>query len=556
MNNADLNPVSAFGASIRDYWTDGSVSALCESVSRLAGVTIEFRDERGLVLPAGSLADAPGIEKPIAKGSVVSPILVEGNVIGSIVVDPSGEPDADRSSERRLVERIAELIAQTAIERCSDVAELRNRLEEIGLLYKLSSLLVRGGRVKDTLRVTLESAIRILNLDAGAVMLLPEDTEGLSRSECEDELERTSSIGLSESWVGSPIPLSKNREFDRSCLAGEVIAVEDLQHDDRILVPDECRAEGLGSFLGTGMVFDGRPIGVIRLYARSKRVFTSSEKALIRSIGQSSAAAVEQARMIKLRARKRRTDRALKVAGEVQKRMLPREIPQYPGLDLAARFRPSQTISGDFYDLFPVREKLGLLVGDVVGKGIGAGMLMSSVRATLRAYAELSDDLSRVMERTNDALCRDTTVNEFATIWYGMLDPETRELTYTLAGHEHPVLFRREGTRWTSTILGGGGLVAGVIEGQQYAMESVQLQEGDLVIAYTDGITDAVCYQKTRFGRDRLIQAVLHSLNEQPDRDANEVLEYAFWSLRQFSGLAGQADDETLVVIKILPNQS
>jgi sigma-B regulation protein RsbU (phosphoserine phosphatase) len=447
--------------------------------------------------------------------------------------------------------RVGELIAMTATERCTDVAELRNRLQEIGLLYELSSLLVRGGRVKDTLRVSLESALRTLRLDAGAIMLLPEDTEGLSRAESEGELERSAAIGLSEEWLSSPIPLSTNREFDRACLAGEVVAVEDLPNDPRIIVPEDCVRENLGSFLGAGMVFDGRPIGVIRLYGRTNRVFTKSEQSLVKSIGQSTAAAVEQARMIKMKARERRTQRALKIASAVQKRMLPEKVPQVPGVQLAARFRPSQQISGDFYDLFTVRDKLGLIVGDVVGKGIGAGMLMSSVRATLRAYAELSDDLSRVMARTNDALCRDTSVNEFATIWYGVLDPQSRELNYVLAGHDPPVLFRAENNEWRTRVLEGRGLVAGVISGERYRMESVQLVAGDVLVAYTDGMTDATNFEKTRFGRDRLLESVRTMLEEQPDASADEILKRVFWTTRQFSGLSGQADDETMVVMRI-----
>ena len=535
------------GRSIRDYWTDGSVSALCASISGRVGITIELRDERGLVLPAGSGPETPGIERVIPHGAAVTPVIVEGTTIGSIVVssdDPENMPPP-------VVVRIGELIAMAATERCADVAELRHRLQQIGLLYELSSLLVRGGRVKDTLKVSLESAIRTLRLDAGAIMLLPEDIRGLSRSECEGELERSAAIGLSESWLASPMPLSKNRAFDRACLAGEVVAVEDLPNDPRVIVPDECREENLGSFLGVGMVFDGHPIGVIRLYARTKRVFSQSEMSLVKSIGQSTAAAVEQARMIKVKARERRNQRALKIASAVQKRMLPARVPQLPGVQLSARFRPSQDISGDFYDLFRVRDKLGLLVGDVVGKGIGAGMLMSSVRATLRAYAELSDDLSRVMARTNDALCRDTSVNEFATIWYGVLDPETRELSYVLAGHDPPVLFRSESNEWRPRILDGRGLVAGVIEGEKYRMECIQLLPGDVLVAYTDGMTDAVNFEKNRYGRDRLLASVRTILEEQPAATADEVLERVFWTTRQFSGLAGQADDETMVVMRI-----
>ncbi|MFG0312566.1 MAG: hypothetical protein ACF8LL_00050, partial [Phycisphaerales bacterium] len=103
-----------------------------------------------------------------------------------------------------------------------------------------------------------------------------------------------------------------------------------------------CREENLVAFIGSGMVFDNQPIGVIRLYARQPRKFTSAERKLIRSIGESAAAAVEQARLLKMQARQRRTQRALRIAGAVQKRMLPEVTPRFDGLQLAARYQPSQ----------------------------------------------------------------------------------------------------------------------------------------------------------------------------------------------------------------------
>ncbi|PCI11025.1 hypothetical protein COB72_01615 [bacterium] len=300
------------------------------------------------------------------------------------------------------------------------------------------------------------------------------------------------------------------------------------------------------------MVFDNRPIGVIRLYARTPREFSSGERQLIKSIAESAAAAVEQARLLKLQARERRMHRSLKIAGAVQKRMLPEKTPEHQHIELAGRYRPSQEIGGDFYDLFDVRDQLGVLVGDVVGKGVVAGLLMSAVRATLRAYAELSDDLSRVMIRTNDAVYRDTTVSEFVTIWYAMIDPESLMMRYVVAGHESPLLLRKDNDGvWQANTLPGEGLIIGVIPGEEYTMHTAQLQPGDYLVAYTDGITDATNFDMDRFRKPRLEQSVLEYLEEVPDASAEQLVERVFWSMRQFVGLADQADDETLVVVKI-----
>ena len=542
----ELSPTP--GHSLRDYWTQGTIASLCAALSELGGVPIELRDERGFVLEPESFNEQQGIERPIPEGARVLPIIVSDEKLGSIVVHPH---DHDLSHSV-LIDRLTELIAQTTSEMCEDVAQLRYRVSEVAVLYRLSSLLVRGGRVHETLRLALKLALDVLHLDAGAIMLLPEDSEALPRVDRENELERSAAVGLSEHWLNNPVPLSIDREFDRMCLSGGVVTSESLSEDPRVLVPDECSEENLVGFIGTGMVFDGQPIGVIRLYSRHARKFTSAERNLIKSIGESAAAAVEQARLLKMQARQRRTQRALRIAGAVQKRMLPEVTPRFEGIQLAAKYQPSQEIGGDFYDLFEVHNKLGILVGDVVGKGVVAGMLMSAVRATIRAYAEISEELDRVMIRTNDAIYRDTTVAEFVTVWYGMLCPQTRTLHSVVAGHDVPLLMRREEQgKYTLHTMPGEGLVIGVLPGEQYQMHETQLLPGDVLIAYTDGITDASNFESQRFGRQRLISCVLELLGENPDSSAEDVLKRVFWSMRQFSGLASQADDETLVVVRI-----
>ncbi len=538
------------GHSVRDYWTRGTISSLCAALSELGQAPIELRDERGLVLDASSYHRDHGIERPVPPGATVFPITLGDDIIGSVVVHPH---PAQGAKPRELIERIGELIALTTAEMCTDVAQLRYRVDEVAVLYRLSSLLVRGGSVSDTLRLSLELALDVLHLDAGAIMLLPEDSEALPRVDLENELERSAAVALSEDWLSNPVPLSIDREFDRLSLSGKVVTSEDLSQDPRVLVPDQCRHENLVAFLGTGMVFDGHPIGVIRLYARARRIFSSAERKLIKSIGESAAAAVEQARLIRMQAQQRRVQRALRIAGEVQKRMLPEVVPSYEHIDLAARYHPSQEIGGDFYDLFEAHGRLGILVGDVVGKGVVAGMIMSAVRATLRAYTEMTDELDRILARTNDAVCRDTTIAEFVTIWYGMIDPDSLILRYAVAGHDQPLLLRRAPDgRYALHQLGGSGMVVGVLPGERYAMDELQLREGDLLVAYTDGITDAANFDMQRFGKRRLTDSLLEFLAEQPGAGASQVLERVFWSMRQFSGLARQADDETLVVVKIL----
>lgn len=533
--------------SVRAFITDGALAAMCAELTGLSGLRVQLRDERGLVVPAGSGPDDPGVQDPQPEGSLSVPLIVDGERIGSITIDP-GLGWLDEAGRQRLDTAVS-LLGQTAAELCTDVTELRHRVAEIGLLYRLSAMIADGGRVEDTLLVALSSALEVLGLDRGSVVLLPEDADGLAAREAEEDLELSASVGLSDDWLHDPTPLSSNRVFDRLALAGEVVAVPDLRLDSRVLQPERCDEEGVRSFLNAGLVFAGRPLGVIRLYGHGVRNFRQSDRRLIRSIGQQAAAAVEQGRLLKLRARERRTQRALKLAGAVQQRMLPKRMPELPGLSVAAKFTPSYELGGDFFDAFERRGRLGVVIGDVVGKGVAAALLMSAVRATLRAHAEGERDVELVMNDVNRAVCRDTTVSEFATLFFGEIDASTGEMVGCSAGHEPAIIHRA----WTDSIeeLEPGGLVVGVDPSESYAPERVTLQPGDTMVLYTDGVHDAQNFEGERFGRDRFRRAIAETCRANAEGRAGDVLEKLLWTLRQYQGLAQQADDLTLLVVKM-----
>ena len=195
------------GHSLRDFWTTGTISSLCESLTELGDVVIELRDERGLVLDS-SAATHQGIVRSIPESASVMPILIADEAIGAVVVYPLKAGSSSKSHE--MIKHIGKLIAVTASEMCSDVSLLRYRIKEIGVLYKLSSLLAQGGRVRDMLGLTLELALEVLDLDAGAIMLLPENSAGLVHDELENELRRSASIGLGEYWLNNPVPLTNH----------------------------------------------------------------------------------------------------------------------------------------------------------------------------------------------------------------------------------------------------------------------------------------------------------------------------------------------------------
>ncbi len=533
------------------------MAALCAELSELTGVEVKLVDSGGRRIIRRD-PNKPGWELlgPTPVVGLTIPLTlaaIDGRSIGSIVMG-AGEPKLAPDARARL-ESALELLAGTASELCQHEVELRSRMKELAALSRMSSLLVRAAGPERVLEVALDSALEVLGLDAGAVYLLKEDADGVL-SEHEEDLEVRASRHLSDDWLKYPKPLSKNREFDRLAMSGQIVVAEDIANDDRILITERAAQEGLAAGIHAGLVFKNRPLGVVRLYSRTPRSFDDSDRRLLASLVAQASAALEQARLLKFEQEEQRVQRQLQLASDVQRRMLPRNVPSIKAIDMAARYIPSFELGGDFYDFLDLSGHLGVVIGDVVGKGIAAALLMSSVRASLRAHTQQVYDLDEVVSRVNSALCKDTRDNEFASLWYGVIDPERHRLTYCSAGHEPPMVVRVPPHRAPSTAdiddLSVGGMVVGVDPSQRYQRAVFDIRPDDVLIAYTDGITDATNFASEKFGKKRLRAAILRALSDKPRATAAEIVERILWEVRQFCGLAPRVDDKTLVVVRML----
>lgn len=535
--------------SIAEFLTDGSLPGLCAELTRLTGVGVWLLDEHGrevVKTEGGRGWTLRKRDRP--EGSQLVPITLGGEAIAMLAVEP-GQPEL-AAGARGVLERAVALLGLSATESVEHEEQLRHKIRELSALYRISSLLARAASVDRILSVALDSALDVLDLDAGSIVLL-RDREELAEESERDIIQKVSR-NLSRDWLESPLPLSKNRLFDRLALQGQTVTVENLALDERVLIPDRAAAEGLVSFINAGLVFHGQPIGIARLYGRTSRRFTDSERKLLLSVADQAALAVEQARLLKLEEEERQIQRQVALAADVQRRMMPTIMPRLPGLDVAAKYVPSFELGGDFFDFIDLDGHFGMVVGDVVGKGIAAALLMSAVRATLRAHVQDLYDLDQVISRVNVAMCRDTRDHEFVTLWYGVIDPATLRLTYCSAGHEPTLLLRPgAGGHADAFDLSVGGLVVGIDASTSYQRGVVHLQPGDVLIAYTDGVVDAQSYQGKKFGRARLRQAALAALRDSPGISAADVQERILWELRQHSGLHTKRDDQTLVVVRV-----
>lgn len=427
---------------------------------------------------------------------------------------------------------------------------LNHRIAELKAVYQVSSALSGIGDLESILQCALRLAIEVMDVKAGSIRLFNPAT---------DELILRASVNLSDRYFAKGPIFAHESELDTRSLAGEVVYVEDLSIDERIRFPDLVAAEGLRSFLSTGLIFRGRPVGVMRLYTGAVRRFTEYDRNLLRAAAQQVATAIANTRLIDEQRAAREVKRQVDLASNVQRRMLPQNVPAAPGLDIAARCIPSLELGGDFYDFIDLGRNLGISLGDVVGKGVPAALLMASVRASLRAHATDIYDINEIMARTNRALADDTHEHEFATVWYGVVDVNAMRLTYTNAGHDPPFVFRpalRANPSEAFRELRAGGQVLGIDRTATYEKGLFDLAPGDLLVIYSDGLSDAQSYGRERYGRERICKAVCESYDLAEQVTASLVLNHILWDVRRHVGMNPQYDDITLVVARILGRAS
>ena len=250
-----------------------------------------------------------------------------------------------------------------------------------------------------------------------------------------------------------------------------------------------------------------------------------------------------------------KTQNELEFARRIQTGFLPEILPEIPGWQLSASLEPAREMSGDFYDVIPLPSgKLGLLIADVADKGVGPALYMALSRTLLRTFAtQFENDPAQVFEATNERLLQDALESMFVTVFYGILDPRAATLTYANAGHNPPLLLRftdpsnpERLSSHVETLLSRTGTALGVMEGLTWEFKTIPLTRGDVLVLYTDGVTEAQDCENTLFGDDRLLDAVRAHAGESAAEIQAAILE----SIRAFVGDAPQFDDITLMTIK------
>lgn len=291
-------------------------------------------------------------------------------------------------------------------------------------------------------------------------------------------------------------------------------------------------------------------VGVLLLGPPHERAaYSAADKELLSSSAEVFALLIENARLNARALEQEKVRRDLALAAEVQKRLLPRHPPRHRGATLAAHTLPARTIGGDYYDFLELsHERLGIAVADVSGKGIAAALLMSVVQASLRLISAGGDmPLSALAARMNAQLYQSTGTNKYATFFYAQLDSTGRRLRYVNAGHNAPYLVHRTGAGVNVSELSAGGTVLGLFPETEYESAEIDLNPGDLFVAFTDGVPEALNAAGEEFGEERIKSLLRDSLG----CDADVVTATLSETMRLWMAGTEQHDDLTIVVVAV-----
>lgn len=416
-------------------------------------------------------------------------------------------------------------------------------IESTNRLHLLADLTARINSTRKTgplLGAIMEAAREVMEAEASSLMLLDRET---------GELVISVPTGPAEAEIsGIRIPAGKGIA-GWVASTGRPAVVADASSDPRFY----------GDVSGSG--FQTRDVICVPLKDSKEEVigalqvinkmgvshFSESDVPLFTILAHQAAIAIERDRLNRESLQRRLMEQELFLASEIQKGFWPKNAPAADGVELAGTSVPAAHVGGDYYDFIEMGPgRIGLVVADVSGKGVAASLLMASLRAALRAQIENKHSVDEAVALVNATLVGDTPSSKFVTLFFGVLDSNKRELTYVNAGHNPPILFDSNSSR--TKLLETGGPIIGFRSEISFEAGCEPLLPGQLLVVFSDGVTEAQNEVEEFFGDERLAEAIRENCRQ----SAGAVVENIQTAVKAFTGTAPQSDDMTLVVARIV----
>ena len=415
----------------------------------------------------------------------------------------------------------------------SENQRLHRAVEELSILNEIALAVNSTMEPAQINELIVQKCVKRVGVQQGAIHLFSEAREDMAKTLVRvfDRDEEGLPMRLGIQLIGW---MHKNR---RPLLSN------DLATDERFVGADTKNLK-IKSVLSVPLELKGRLVGMINLFNKASGDFTNEDSRLLAIIGAQCAQVIENARLYAEEQKLKRLQEDLRHANAIQQQLLPSEPPEIPGIKLAGVSHPARDVGGDYFDFIELgNNRWGIAVGDVSGKGMPAALTMANLQALVRGFAHAAPSVSACVKEVNRLLASSTGSKTFVTLVYAVYDANTRQLSYSNAGHNPPFLFRTDGTMEELT---AGGLVAGAFDFSDYEEATVELHPNERLVFFTDGVTEAADPTDDQFGEERLEK----SIREFTQPSANGLIEKVLADVLAFQQDAPVADDITLVCLQ------
>jgi phosphoserine phosphatase RsbU/P len=469
--------------------------------------------------------------------------LASGDVIrmGATVVRFAGEPAAaphtgalgEGPFGQTIFRPVADLLPDAVATVPSEAMDPRRLAARLEALNGFHRALARAIGLDDLLALLLEHLFAVLQPEEGVILL--REPDGTLRTAASRRLP-----GASGDLLVSQRLVAEIVEKNAAAL------VTDVEFDERFASSQSVISAGIRSILAAPFTDSEGCVGMVAIYSRTRvRRFREEDLDLLVSLASAAALRIRNVALAEEAAARRVQDRELALATEIQMDMLPRVLPATPELKVAARLIPARAVGGDLYDFFVTGDALWFIIADAAGKGVSAALFMAVTRTLFRAIAHDGHTVAAVVARMNAELARDNDRQVFVTALVGRLALTSGELTCCNAGH-HPILRLTDDGGIEEVAAGGHGIALGILEDPPYEENRLALTRGDVLLLFTDGVTEAVATSGQLFSEPRLVE----TLRACAGHSVDGIVDGVVWAVEAFAAGAPQEDDITVMALR------
>ena len=460
------------------------------------------------------------------------PLLRRGNLIGVVsALNKLNEKKFDQA-DLDVFLSLADQIA-IALDNSYLYRKAKKETLEKETLLEVEKSLSSSLDLDEVLELILDSLLKVVRYDAVAIFLIDkrkQEIEHIKARGFAPALEPDLQLKIGQGLAGWVAQTQKS------------LIVPNVKEDPRYI---EARVETQSGMV-VPIMTNQRIIGVFSIESNKLNAYDEDALELLDAFASLAAISIERTRQHQEILEKRKLEEELSIARRIQKTFLPNRNPQMPGFDISGINIPSEKVGGDYYDFIPIIEnQSGIAIGDVSGKGIPAALIMASFRASLIAEIRNNYAIRSIMFKVNNLLFESTESDIYVTAVYGVLDTKNKIFTFTNGGHNAPIFRHADGRM---EYLLEGGVALGTFENSKYEERPLGLISGDIIVFYTDGVTEAKNEKEEEFGTKRLKQVI----NDSTRLSASDIQKNIYQAVKDFAGNLPQADDLTMIVIKVL----